>query len=130
MTWGQRVKPPDRRRSSNLTATVGGCDVTMTVGLYDSGNPCELFVDLPPSAGESLRGLTDAVAILTSFALQHGVPLEQLCDKFIHTKFAPAGPVQGHDRIAISTSILDFVFREMAITYLGREELAHTGGGA
>jgi len=120
----EREKLPNRRKSYIQKATVGGHKVYLHTGEYADGRLGEIFIDMHKE-GASFRSLMNNFAIAISLGLQYGVPLEEYVDAFTFTRFEPAGPVQGNDAIKNATSILDYVFRELAISYLGRNDLAH-----
>ena len=116
---------PDRRKGYIQKATVGDHKVYLHTGEYDDGKIGEIFIDTNKE-GELVKALMNNFAIAISLGLQYGVPLEEYVDAFLDTKFEPSGNVHGNDRILSATSILDYIFRELAISYLGKEELAHT----
>jgi ribonucleoside-diphosphate reductase alpha chain len=120
----EREKLPNRRKSYIQKASVGGHKVYLHTGEYADGRLGEIFIDMHKE-GASFRSLMNNFAIAISLGLQYGVPLEEYVDAFTFTRFEPAGPVQGNDAIKNATSILDYVFRELAISYLGRNDLAH-----
>ncbi len=120
----KRRRLPDRRRGYTQKALVGGHKVFLRTGEYDDGTLGEIFVDMHKE-GAAFRSLMNSFAIAISIGLQHGVPLEKFVDQFLFSRFEPNGIVMGNDRIKMSTSIIDYMFRELAITYLGRDELAH-----
>jgi ribonucleoside-diphosphate reductase alpha chain len=103
---------------------VGGHKVYLRTGEYDDGRLGEIFIDMHKE-GAALRSFINNFAIAVSLGLQYGVPLEEYVDAFTFTRFEPAGPVQGNDSIKYATSILDYVFRELAVSYMGRFDLAH-----
>ena len=103
---------------------VGGHKVYLRTGEYDDGRLGEIFIDMHKE-GAALRSIINNFAIAVSLGLQYGVPLEEYVDAFTFTRFEPQGPVQGNDSIKYATSILDYVFRELAVSYLGRFDLAH-----
>ena len=115
---------PDRRKGYTQKAVVGGHKVYLRTGEYDDGRIGEIFVDMHKE-GAALRSLLNNFAIAVSLGLQYGVPLDEYVDAFTFTRFEPAGPVQGNDSIKYATSILDYVFRELAVSYLSRFDLAH-----
>ncbi|MGY2048743.1 vitamin B12-dependent ribonucleotide reductase [Methylobacterium sp. JK268] len=119
-----REKMPDRRKGYTQKARVGGHKVYLRTGEYDDGRLGEIFIDMHKE-GAAFRSLMNNFAIAISLGLQYGVPLEEYVDAFTFTRFEPAGFVQGNDAIKNATSILDYVFRELAISYLGRTDLAH-----
>ena len=116
---------PDRRKGYIQKATVGDHKVYLHTGEYDDGKIGEIFIDTNKE-GELVKSLMNNFAIAISLGLQYGVPLEEFVDAFLDTKFEPSGKVYGNDRILSATSILDYIFRELAISYLDKEELAHT----
>ena len=116
---------PDRRKGYIQKATIGNHKVYLHTGEYEDGKIGEIFIDTNKE-GELVKALMNNFAIAISLGLQYGVPLEEFVDAFIDTKFEPSGKVDGNDRILSATSILDYVFRELAISYLGKEDLAHT----
>ncbi len=121
----KRFQMPDRRKGYIQKATVGDHKIYLHTGEYDDGKIGEIFIDTHKE-GELVKALTNNFAIAISLGLQYGVPLEEFVDAFLDTKFEPSGKVYGNDRILSATSILDYIFRELAISYLGKEELAHT----
>ncbi len=125
-TVREQEKLPNRRKGYTQKAKIGGHTIFLRTGEYDDGRIGEIFLDMNKE-GSSLRALINNFAISVSLGLQYGVPLEEYVDTFIFTKFEPAGFVQGNDAIKNATSILDYVFRELAISYLGRHDLAHIG---
>ena len=122
---GKRFQMPDRRKGYIQKATVGDHKIYLHTGEYDDGKIGEIFIDTNKE-GELVKSLMNNFAIAISLGLQYGVPLEEFVDAFLETKFEPSGKVYGNDRILSATSILDYIFRELAVSYLGREELAHT----
>ena len=120
-----RFKMPDRRKGYIQKAQIGDHKVYLHTGEYDDGKIGEIFIDTNKE-GELVKAMMNNFAIAISLGLQYGVPLEEYVDAFIDTKFEPSGKVIGNDRILSASSILDYVFRELAISYLGKEELAHT----
>jgi len=120
-----RFKMPDRRKGYIQKAQIGDHKVYLHTGEYDDGKIGEIFIDTNKE-GELVKAMMNNFAIAISLGLQYGVPLEEYVDAFIDTKFEPSGHVIGNDRILSASSILDYVFRELAISYLGKEELAHT----
>src|SRR5262245_51186984 len=120
----QREKLPNRRKSYTQKATVGGHKVYLHTGEYEDGRLGEIFIDMHKE-GAAFRSLMNNFAIAISLGLQYGVPLEEYVDAFTFTRFEPAGLVQGNDTIKNATSILDYIFRELAVSYLGRADLAH-----
>ena len=115
---------PDRRKGYTQKAVVGGHKVYLRTGEYDDGRLGEIFIDMHKE-GAALRSLLNNFAIAVSLGLQYGVPLDEYVDAFTFTRFEPSGPVQGNDSIKYATSILDYVFRELAVSYLERFDLAH-----
>ena len=122
---GQRHKMPDRRKGYIQKASIGEHKIYLHTGEYDDGRIGEIFIDTNKE-GELVKALMNNFAIAISLGLQYGVPLDEFVDAFIDTKFEPSGKIEGNDRILSATSILDYVFRELAISYLGKEDLAHT----
>ena len=120
-----RFKMPDRRKGYIQKAQIGDHKVYLHTGEYDDGKIGEIFIDTNKE-GELVKAMMNNFAIAISLGLQYGVPLDEYVDAFIDTKFEPSGKVLGNDRILSASSILDYVFRELAISYLGKEELAHT----
>ncbi|PSO31492.1 vitamin B12-dependent ribonucleotide reductase [Bradyrhizobium sp. MOS002] len=120
----EREKMPDRRKGYTQKAVVGGHKVYLRTGEYDDGRIGEIFIDMHKE-GAALRSFINNFAIAVSLGLQYGVPLDEYVDAFTFTRFEPAGPVQGNDSIKYATSILDYVFRELAVSYLSRFDLAH-----
>ena len=123
----KRFQMPDRRKGYIQKATIGDHKIYLHTGEYDDGKIGEIFIDTNKE-GELVKALTNNFAIAISLGLQYGVPLEEFVDAFLDTKFEPSGKVFGNDRILSATSILDYIFRELAISYLGKEDLAHTPG--
>ena len=120
----ERERMPDRRKGYTQKAVVGGHKVYLRTGEYDDGRLGEIFIDMHKE-GAALRSLLNNFAIAVSLGLQYGVPLEEYVDAFTFTRFEPQGPVQGNDSIKYATSILDYVFRELAVSYQERFDLAH-----
>ena len=120
-----RFKMPDRRKGYIQKAQIGDHKVYLHTGEYDDGKIGEIFIDTNKE-GELVKAMMNNFAIAISLGLQYGVPLDEYVDAFIDTKFEPSGNVLGNDRILSASSILDYVFRELAISYLGKEDLAHT----
>ena len=118
-----RRKLPDRRKGYIQKAAVGGHKVYLHTGEYDDGELGEIFIDMHKE-GAAFRSLMNNFAISVSLGLQHGVPLDEFVDAFVFTRFEPAGPVTGNDTVKSATSILDYIFRELGISYLGRDDLA------
>jgi len=119
-----RKRLPDRRKGYIQKSSVGGHKVYLHTGEYDDGALGEIFIDMHKE-GAAFRSLMNNFAIATSIGLQYGVPLEEFVDAFVFTRFEPAGEVKGNDSIRHATSILDYVFRELAVSYLDRGDLAH-----
>jgi ribonucleoside-diphosphate reductase alpha chain len=115
---------PDRRKGYTQKAVVGGHKVYLRTGEYDDGRLGEIFIDMHKE-GAALRSLLNNFAIAVSLGLQYGVPLDEYVDAFTFTRFEPSGPVQGNEAIKNATSILDYVFRELAVSYMSRFDLAH-----
>ncbi len=120
----KRRRLPDRRKGYTQKATVGGHKVFLRTGEYDDGALGEIFIDMHKE-GAAFRSLMNSFAIAISIGLQHGVPLERFVDQFLFSRFEPNGMVKGNARIKLSTSVIDYLFRELAINYLGRNDLAH-----
>jgi len=120
----EREKMPDRRKGYTQKARVGGHKVYLTTGEYQDGRLGEIFIDMHKE-GAAFRSLMNNFAIAISLGLQYGVPLEEYVDAFTFTRFEPAGMVQGNEAIKNATSILDYIFRELAVSYLARNDLAH-----
>jgi len=119
-----REKLPERRKGYTQKAIVGGHKVYLRTGEYEDGQLGEIFIDMHKE-GAGFRAMMNNFAIAVSVGLQYGVPLEEFVDAFTFTKFEPAGMVQGNDSIKNATSILDYIFRELAVSYLDRTDLAH-----
>ena len=134
----ERQRLPDRRKGYTQKASVGGHKVYLRTGEYEDGRLGEIFIDMHKE-GAAFRSLMNNFAIAVSIGLQYGVPLEEYVEAFTFTRFEPQGIVTGNDAIKMSTSILDYTFRELAISYLDRHDLGHvsaddldvdtTGGG-
>jgi ribonucleoside-diphosphate reductase alpha chain len=122
----ERDKLPHRRKGYTQKATVGGHKVYLRTGEYENGKLGEIFVDMHKE-GAAFRSLMNNFAIAVSIGLQYGVPLEEFVEAFTFTRFEPQGMVIGNDTIKMSTSILDYIFRELAISYLDRNDLGHVG---
>ena len=120
-----RSKMPDRRKGYIQKVSIGDHKIYLHTGEYDDGMVGEIFIDMNKE-GELVKALMNNFAIAISLGLQYGVPLDEFVDAFIETKFEPSGEIKGNDRILNASSILDYIFRELAISYLGREDLAHT----
>ncbi|WP_240609598.1 ribonucleotide reductase [Phenylobacterium deserti] len=123
-----RRKLPDRRKGYIQKAAVGGHKVYIHTGEYDDGELGEIFIDMHKE-GAAFRSLMNNFAIAISIGLQYGVPLDEFVDAFVFTRFDPAGPVTGNDQVKSATSILDYIFRELGISYLGRNDLASADPG-
>ena len=121
----KRFGMPDRRKGYIQKATIGDHKVYLHTGEYEDGKIGEIFIDTSKE-GELVKALMNNFAIAISLGLQYGVPLDEFVSAYVGTKFEPSGKVQGNDRILSATSILDYIFRELAISYLNREDLAHT----
>ena len=124
-TSNRRFGMPDRRKGYIQKASIGDHKVYLHTGEYEDGKIGEIFIDTSKE-GELVKALMNNFAIAISLGLQYGVPLDEFVNAFIETKFEPSGKVYGNDRILSATSILDYIFRELAISYLSREDLAHT----
>jgi ribonucleoside-diphosphate reductase alpha chain len=124
-----RQKLPDRRKGYIQKASVGGHKVYLHTGEYDDGQLGEIFIDMHKE-GAAFRSLMNNFAIAISIGLQYGVPLEEFVDAFVFTRFEPAGRVTGNDSVKSATSILDYIFRELGISYLGRDDLANVDSEA
>tara|TARA_Y100000590_G_scaffold346912_1_gene397357 strand:+ start:80 stop:913 length:834 start_codon:yes stop_codon:yes gene_type:complete len=122
---GKRFSMPDRRKGYIQKATIGDHKVYLHTGEYEDGKIGEIFIDTSKE-GELVKALMNNFAIAISLGLQYGVPLDEFINAYVGTKFEPSGKVYGNDRILSATSILDYIFRELAISYLNREDLAHT----
>jgi len=120
-----RIKMPDRRKGYIQKVTIGKHKVYLHTGEYDDGKLGEIFIDTSKE-GELVKALMNNFAIAISLGLQYGVPLDEFVNAYVGTKFEPSGKIEGNDRILSASSILDYIFRELAISYLGREDLAHT----
>jgi len=120
-----RSKMPDRRKGYIQKVSIGNHKIYLHTGEYDDGKVGEIFIDMNKE-GELVKALMNNFAIAISLGLQYGVPLDEFVEAFIETKFEPSGEIKGNDRILSASSILDYIFRELAISYLGREDLAHT----
>jgi ribonucleoside-diphosphate reductase alpha chain len=121
-TYQRRL--PSRRGGYTQGVTIGGTKLYLRTGEYEDGALGEIFLDIHKE-GAAFRSLLNCFAISVSMGLQHGVPLEEFCEAFLFTRFEPNGMVMGSEKIKITTSLIDFIFRELAITYLGRHDLAH-----
>jgi ribonucleoside-diphosphate reductase alpha chain len=120
----RRRRLPDRRAGYTQKARIGNHKIYLRTGEYEDGTLGEIFIDMHKE-GAAFRSMTNCFAIAVSLGLQHGVPLEEFVDAFLFTRFEPNGVVQGNPHIKMTTSIIDYIFRELAITYLGRYDLAH-----
>ena len=121
----KRFRMPDRRKGYIQKASIGDHKIYLHTGEYNDGKIGEIFIDTNKE-GELVKALMNNFAIAISLGLQYGVPLDEFVDAFIETKFEPSGEIKGNDRILNASSILDYIFRELAISYLNREDLAHT----
>ena len=121
----KRFSMPDRRKGYIQKASIGDHKVYLHTGEYEDGKIGEIFIDTSKE-GELVKALMNNFAIAISLGLQYGVPLDEFVNAYVDTKFEPSGKVYGNDRILSATSILDYIFRELAISYLNREDLAHT----
>ena len=121
----KRFSMPDRRKGYIQKATIGNHKVYLHTGEYEDGKIGEIFIDTSKE-GELVKALMNNFAIAISLGLQYGVPLDEFINAYVNTKFEPSGKVTGNDRILSATSILDYIFRELAISYQNREDLAHT----
>ena len=120
-----RIKMPDRRKGYIQKVTISNHKVYLHTGEYNDGKLGEIFIDTSKE-GELVKALMNNFAIAISLGLQYGVPLDEFVNAYLGTKFEPSGKIDGNDRILSASSILDYIFRELAISYLGREDLAHT----
>ena len=125
---GERRRLPNRRKGYTQKATVGGHKVYLRTGEHEDGRLAEVFIDMHKE-GSAFRSLMHNFAIAISMGLQYGVPLEEFVESFTFTRFEPSGIVEGNDAIKMATSILDYIFRELAISYLDRGDLAHVQPG-
>jgi len=119
---------PDRRKGYTQRAVIGGHKLYLRTGEYEDGRIGEIFIDMHKE-GAAFRSLINNFAIAVSIGLQYGVPLEEFVEAFTFTRFEPSGMVEGNDMITASTSVLDYMFRELAISYLGRDDLAQVHEG-
>jgi ribonucleoside-diphosphate reductase alpha chain len=119
----KRRRLPDRRAGYTQKARIGSHKMYIRTGEYEDGTLGEIFIDMHKE-GAAFRSMTNCFAIAVSLGLQHGVPLEEFIDAFLFTRFEPNGVVQGNPYIKMSTSIIDYIFRELAVTYLGRHDLS------
>jgi ribonucleoside-diphosphate reductase alpha chain len=122
---GRRFSMPDRRKGYIQKVTIGDHKVYLHTGEYTDGKIGEIFIDTSKE-GELVKALMNNFAIAISLGLQYGVPLDEFINAYVNTKFEPSGKVYGNDRILSASSILDYIFRELAISYQNREDLAHT----
>ena len=122
---GKRFSMPDRRKGYIQKASIGNHKIYLHTGEYKDGKIGEIFIDTSKE-GELVKALMNNFAIAVSLGLQYGVPLDEFVNAYVDTKFEPSGKVFGNDRILSATSMLDYIFRELAISYLNREDLAHT----
>ena len=122
---GKRFSMPDRRKGYIQKATIGDHKIYLHTGEYEDGKIGEIFIDTSKE-GELVKALMNNFAIAISLGLQYGVPLDEFINAYVGTKFEPSGKVHGNDRILSATSLLDYIFRELAISYQNREDLAHT----
>ncbi|MCE3250110.1 MAG: ribonucleotide-diphosphate reductase subunit alpha, partial [Geminicoccaceae bacterium] len=120
----ERRRLPNRRKGYTQKAVVGGHKVYLRTGEYIDGRIGEIFIDMHKE-GAAFRSLMNSFAIAVSIGLQYGVPLEEFVEAFAYTRFEPSGPVQGNDTVKMASSVLDYIFRELAISYLDRTDLAH-----
>ena len=120
----KRRRLPDRRSGYTQKAKINGQSVYIRTGEYDNGQIGEIFIDMHRE-GAAFRSLLNCFAISISLGLQHGVPLEEFADAFVFTRFEPSGIVTGNEKIKMATSVIDYIFRELAVTYLDRNDLAH-----
>ncbi len=120
----QRKRLPDRRAGYTQKSKINGQSVYIRTGEYENGQLGEIFIDMHRE-GATVRSLLNCFAISISLGLQHGVPLEEFVDAFVFTRFEPSGIVSGNAKIKFATSIIDYIFRELAVSYLGRNDLAH-----
>ena len=123
-----RRRLPDRRAGYTQKARIGNHKIYLRTGEYEDGTLGEIFLDMHKE-GAAFRSMTNCFAIAISLGLQHGVPLEEFVDAFLFTRFEPNGMVQGNPHIKMTTSIIDYIFRELAITYLDRHDLAQVDAG-
>jgi ribonucleoside-diphosphate reductase alpha chain len=120
----ERHRLPTKRVGITQEAKIGGVKLFLRTGEYNDGKLGEIFIDMHKE-GAAYRSLLNCFSMLTSIALQYGVPLDVLVDQFVFTRFEPQGPVTGHDRVKFATSVIDYIFRSLAVEYLGRDDLAH-----
>jgi len=124
----KRQKLPDRREGYTQKAKINGQSIFIRTGEYENGQLGEIFIDMHRE-GAAFRSLLNCFAISISLGLQHGVPLDEFVDAFVFTRFEPSGMVTGNENIKMTTSVIDYIFRELAVTYLGRNDLAHVTPG-
>jgi len=120
----KRQKLPDRRKGYTQKAKINGQSIFIRTGEYENKQLGEIFIDMHRE-GAAFRSLLNCFAISISLGLQHGVPLDEFVDAFVFTRFDPSGIVTGNEKIKMTTSVIDYIFRELAVTYLGRDDLAH-----
>jgi len=120
----KRRKLPFRRKGYTQKAKIGNHSVYLRTGEYENGQLGEIFIDMHRE-GAAFRSLMNCFAIAISLGLQHGVPLDEFVDAFVYTRFEPNGIVIGNPKIKMTTSLIDYIFRELAVTYLGRTDLSH-----
>jgi ribonucleoside-diphosphate reductase alpha chain len=125
---GDRRRLPPRCAGYRQKANIGGHTIYLHTGEYDDGRLGEIFLDMHKE-GAAFRSVMNCFAIAISLGLQYGVPLDEFVDAFIFTRFEPSGMVKGHPEIKMSTSVIDFIFRDLAISYLGRHDLSHVSNG-
>lgn len=120
---------PDKRRGTTQKVVIAGHKLYLRTGEYEDGRLGEIFLDMSiTKEEETFRSLLNCFAIAVSLALQYGVPLEEFVDAFTFTRFAPRGPIKGHSRLRFATSVVDYIFRDLAVAYLGRDDLAAVPG--
>lgn len=124
MTLASARKLPNKRKGYTQKAKVGDHKIFLRTGEFEDGSLGEIFIDMHKE-GSAFRALLNAFAMAVSLGLQYRVPLEKMVEMFVFTRFEPGGFVQGHDRIKNATSLIDFIFRDLAVNYLGRDDLAH-----
>ncbi len=118
----ERRRLPNRRGGYTQKAQIGNHKIYLRTGEYEDGSLGEIFIDMHRE-GAAFRSLLNCFAIAISLGLQHGVPLEEFCDAFVFTRFEPNGMVQGHDNVKMANSVIDYIFRELGLSYLGRDEV-------
>ena len=121
---GERISLPSRRNSIAQKARIGGHTVYLHMGMFEDGTLGEIFVNMSKD-GAAFRSMMNCFAIAVSIGLQHGVPLDAYVESLVFTKFEPNGTVTGNDQVKMATSIIDYLFREIGITFLGRADLSH-----